>query len=161
MATKKKKTATLNMNDWRGGRLNAIDNLPPGDPKIGSALVTFADEVNTNRNSRHWVRSVQWVENFLFSLGRHYIDDILISRLSRDSDGNQSIINEATKNIPRPVNDLLGRYIETNISLLTENKPIPRIIPKSSRAEPILGSPGGKLSIEFKRPPTVFPHQIQ
>jgi len=71
--------------DWKRGRLHALDAIPAGDPKLGAAIQIYADEVNTNRNSRHWVRAVQWVENFLFTLGRHYVDDVLISRLSRDS----------------------------------------------------------------------------
>ncbi|KKL14934.1 hypothetical protein LCGC14_2510620, partial [marine sediment metagenome] len=122
-------------SEWRKGRLHGIDAIPAGDKRVASAIMTYADEVNTNRNSRHWVRAVQWVENILFSLGRHYVDDILISRISRDSGGTQSIVQEAADNIPKPVNDLLGRYIETNISLLTENKPIPRVDAKSGRAE--------------------------
>jgi hypothetical protein len=123
-------------SQWVKGRLHVIDAIPHGDPKVGHAISTFAEEVNTNRNSRHWVRAVQWVENFLFSLGRHYVDDILVSRLARDSSsGNQSLVQEAADNIPKPVNDLMGRYIETNIALLTENKPIPRIDANSGRAE--------------------------
>ncbi len=135
--------------NWQKGRLHAIDALPAGDPKVGTAIQIYADEVNTNRNSRHWVRAVQWVENFLFSLGRHYVDDILISRLSRDSDGTQSIVQEASNNIPRPVNDLLGRYIETNIALLTENKPIPRIEASSGNAEDEDAAKLSELTMDF------------
>ena len=135
--------------DWSKGRLHALDAIPAGDPKVGKALQIYADEVNTNRNSRQWVRAVQWVENFLFSLGRHYVDDVLISRLSRDSDGTQSIVQEASNNIPKPVNDLLGRYIETNIALLTENKPIPRIEPKSGRAEDEDAAKLSELTMDF------------
>lgn len=123
------------ISNWKRGRLHAIDDLPNGDASLGGALTTYADQINTNRNSRHWVRAVQWVENFLFSIGRQYVDDILISRLSRDTAGQQSIVQDAADNIPKPVNDLLGRYIETNIAMLTENKPIPRIEAKSGRAE--------------------------
>jgi hypothetical protein len=83
------------------------------------------------------VRAVQWIENILFLIGRQYVDDILVSRLSRDSNNDQSIVSEATGNIPRPVNDLLGRYVESNIALLTENRPRPRVTPKGGRAEDI------------------------
>lgn len=136
-------------SEWRKGRLHNIDSLPAGDVAVGTAIMTYADEVNTNRNSRHWVRTVQWVENILFSLGRHYVDDILISRLSRDSAGQQSIVQEAADNIPKPVNDLLGRYIETNIALLTENKPIPRVDSKSGRAEDEDAAKLSEITLEY------------
>ena len=139
----------LAQSEWRKGRLHGIDALPAGDVAVGKAIMTYADEVNTNRNSRHWVRAVQWVENILFSLGRHYVDDILISRLSRDTDGQQSIVQEAADNIPKPVNDLLGRYIETNIALLTENKPIPRVDAKSGRAEDEDAAKLSELTMEY------------
>ena len=137
-------------SQWVKGRLHVIDSIPHGDPAVGHAIATYAQEVNTNRNSRHWVRAVQWVENFLFSLGRHYVDDILISRLTRDSSsGQQSVVQETADNIPKPVNDLLGRYIETNIALLTENKPIPRILSKSGRAEDEDAAQLSELTIEY------------
>ena len=141
-----KQDATTN---WKKGRLHAIDNIPNGDDALGGAIKTYSDEVNTNRNSRHWVRTVQWVENFLFSIGRQYVDDILISRLSRDTSGQQSIVQDAADNIPKPVNDLLGRYIETNIAMLTENKPIPRIEAKSGRAEDEDAAKLSELTMEF------------
>ena len=137
-------------SQWVKGRLHIIDSIPHGDPKVGHAIATYADEVNTNRNSRQWVRAVQWVENFLFSLGRHYMDDILVSRLTRDAGtGSQSVVQETADNIPRPVNDLLGRYIETNIALLTENKPIPRILSKSGRAEDEDAAQLSELTMEY------------
>jgi len=136
-------------SNWKKGRLHAIDALPAGDEAVGKAIMTYADEVNTNRNSRHWVRAVQWVENFLFSIGRQYVDDILISRLSRDTQGQQSIVQDAADNIPKPVNDLLGRYIETNIAMLTENKPIPRIEAKSGRAEDEDAAKLSMLTMDF------------
>ena len=141
-----KQDATSN---WKKGRLHAIDDIPNGAEGLGGAIMTYADEVNTNRNSRHWVRAVQWVENFLFSIGRQYVDDILISRLSRDTAGQQSIIQDAADDIPKPVNDLLGRYIETNIALLTENKPIPRIEAKSGRAEDEDAAQLSELTMEY------------
>ena len=141
-----RKDATSN---WKKGRLHQIDEIPTGDKKLGGAITTYADEVNTNRNSRHWVRAVQWVENFLFSIGRQYVDDILISRLSRDTAGQQSIVQDAAENIPKPVNDLLGRYIETNIAMLTENKPMPRIEAKSGRAEDEDAAKLSELTMEY------------
>jgi hypothetical protein len=123
--------------------------MPHGDEALGKALATYVNELNTNRASRLWIRTVQWVENFLFSLGRHYIEDIMISRLSRASDGTQSLVQEAASSIPKPVNDLLGRYIETNISLLTENKPIPRIESTSGRAEDEDAAELSELTMEY------------
>jgi hypothetical protein len=133
----KKKTASPHpsQDKWKYGHLRLIDNIPAGDPAIANAISTYANYVDTNRQSRHWVRAVQWIENILFTSGRHYVDDLLVSRLTRDSNNDLSIVNEATRSIPKPVNDLLGRYTETNIALLTENRPRPRVSPKGGRAE--------------------------
>jgi len=135
MAKSGKATRQIEQDKWKYGHLHLIDSIPAGSEEIASALTTYANYVDTNRQSRHWVRAVQWIENILFTSGRHYVDDILISRLSRDSNNDQSIVTEATRMIPRPVNDMLGRYVETNIALLTENRPRPRVTPKSERAE--------------------------
>jgi hypothetical protein len=136
-------------SNLKRGHLHTLDKIPHGDEAIGKALATYVNELNTNRASRLWIRTVQWVENFLFSLGRHYIEDIMISRLSRASDGTQSLVQEAASSIPKPVNDLLGRYIETNISLLTENKPIPRIESTSGRAEDEDAAELSELTMEY------------
>ncbi len=137
-------------SQWIKGKLHTLDAIPQGDPKVGLAIAAYADAVNTNRNSHLWVRAVQWVENFLFSLGRHYMDDILVSRLTNDADsGQQSVVREAANSIPKPVNDLLGRYVETNIALLTENKPIPRIDSKSGRAEDEDAAQLSELTMEY------------
>jgi len=135
--------------NWKKGHLHTIDAIPPGSDDLAKAIQLYSNEMNSNRNSRKWVRVVQWVENFLFSLGRQYVDDLMISRITQDSDGTSSIIKEASNNIPRPVNDLLGRYIETNIALLTENKPIPRIEPKSGRAEDEDAAKLSELTMEY------------
>jgi hypothetical protein len=47
------------------------------------------------------------------------------------------------------VNDLLGRYIETNIALLTENKPIPRIESTSGRAEDEDAAELSEITMEY------------
>jgi hypothetical protein len=136
--------------NWKKGRLHQLDAIKHGDEAIGMAIATYADEINTNRNSQLWVRAIGWVENFLFSLGSQYIDNIMVSRLARDSSTDQqSIVQEAADNIPKPVNDLLGRYIETNIALLTENKPIPRVDSKSGRAEDEDAAQLSELTLEY------------
>jgi len=135
MAKSGKGKVHISQDKWKYGHLHMIDQIPAGSEEIASALTTYANYVDTNRQSRHWVRAVQWIENILFTSGRHYVDDILISRLSRDSNNDQSIVTEASRMIPRPVNDMLGRYVETNIALLTENRPRPRVTPKSGRQE--------------------------
>ena len=136
-------------SNWKKGHLHGIDNIPSGDPKIGTAITEYVNELNNNRTSRTWVRVIGWVENYLFSLGRQYVDDIHLSRIARATDGTQSLVQEATNNIPRPVNDLLGRYIETNIALLTENKPIPRVSSKSGRAEDEDSAVLSELTLEY------------
>jgi hypothetical protein len=141
-------TGSLQSN-WKKGQLHGIDNIPAGDPKLGTAIGSYVDELNNNRTSRTWIRVIGWVENYLFSLGRQYVDDIHLSRIARASDGTQSLVQEATNNIPRPVNDLLGRYIETNIALLTENKPIPRVSSKSGRAEDEDAASLSELTLDY------------
>ena len=122
-------------NQLKLGKLQYLDELPGGDPAVGAAVAAYTSHINANRQSRHWIRALQWMDNILFCAGRHYIDDVLVSRLARDSDDSQSIIDEAVRDVPRPVNDFLGRYVETNIALLTENRPRPRVTPKSNKAE--------------------------
>jgi hypothetical protein len=136
-------------NRWKYGQLHMLDEIPAGDPKAAVAIGNYAHQIESNRQSRHWVRAVQWVENILFLAGRHYIDDILVSRLARDSDGNTSIVKEVNRQIPRPVNDLLGRYVETNISLLTENRPKPRVTSKSERREDQTAAELSELTMEY------------
>lgn len=139
----------VSQTKWRSGHLHLIDDLPSGDPAIGSAISDFGNHVDSNRQSRHWARSIQWIENILFTLGRHYVDDILISRMARDTSGNLSVISEVSKSIPQPVNDMMGRYIETNIALLTENRPRPRITPKSDKAEDEDAAKLSELTVEY------------
>lgn len=135
------------------GHLHAIDNLGPKElDKIGPAISTYASAINSNKQSLHWQRSVKWVENILFTTGRHYIDDILVSRLTNNSDtsvGDLSVINDAASSIPKPTNDLLGRYVETNIALLTENRPRPRVTPKSDRDEDQTAAELSELTLEY------------
>lgn len=120
---------------WKMGHLYLLDNIPSGDPSLAGAINIYADYVNSNRQSRHWVRAVQWIENILFSMGRQYVDDMMVSRLTKDTNNDLSTVSDVTRNIPKPVNDLLGRYVETNIALLTENRPRPRVTPKSNKTE--------------------------
>lgn len=138
------------MKNWKYGQLSLIDNLPNGDPRLGSALHEYANNVNINKQSRQWKRTVGWMENVLFGTGRHYVDDLLVSRLSRNADtGDLSLIRETAKSIPRPVNDFLGRYIETNIALLTENRPIPRVSPSSDQRDDKVAARLSELTTEY------------
>lgn len=138
-----------NSSKFKWGHLYYIDELPSGDPKVATSISSYADHMSNDRKSRHWIRSVNWVENLLFTAGRHYVDDILVSRLTRDSNDNLSVMDEAKRKIPRPVNDLLGRYIETNIALFTENRPRPRITPKGDSADDQDKAMLSELTIEY------------
>jgi hypothetical protein len=134
------------------GRLHMIDELA-GDQldKIGPAIRLYADTVNNDKNSLHWQRAVRGVENILFSTGRQYVDDILISRIANSSTtsvGNLSVVQDTARNIPKPTNDLLGRYVETNIALLTENRPRPRVTPKSDTDEDQTAAELSELTLE-------------
>lgn len=134
---------------FAAGHLNRLDDMPPMDPKIGAAISTYSNAIANNRQSYKWVQAVQWVENILFGLGRQYIDDLLVTRITRDSDGNQAVGREFAKKIPKPTNDFIGRYVETNISLLTENRPQPRITAKSDSREDRQKAELAQLVIEY------------
>lgn len=137
-------------NKFRYGHLHLIDQIKPGDPVLGSAIASYANYSDVARQARHWARVLIWMENIFFGLGRHYIDDILVSRLSRNADtGELSRIREHTRRIPRPTNDLLGRYIETNIALLTENRPRPRVTAKSDKKGDLDAAILSELTIDF------------
>jgi len=134
------------------GHLHGIDSLAHGDERIGNAIKTYADTLNSNRQSLHWQRAVRWIENIFFSSGRQYVDDILVSRLANSSDsstGDLSIVQETSRNVPKPTNDLLGRYIETNIALVTENRPRPRVSAKSDKDEDKTAAELSEITIEY------------
>jgi hypothetical protein len=135
------------------GQLHHIDNIGPGDvDKLGPAIKTYADTLNSNKQSLHWQRAVRWIENIFFSTGRQYVDDILVSRLTNSSDtsvGDLSVVQESSKNIPKPTNDLLGRYIETNVALLTENRPRPRVTSKSDKDEDKTAAELSEFTLEY------------
>ncbi len=114
------------------GQLTSLDQLPHMDPAIGTAIASYANSINSNRQSYRWLQALVWIENILFGLGRQWNSDILHSRLSRNTDtGDLAVIANVSKKIPQPTNDFVCRYVETNISLLTENRPQPRITAKS------------------------------
>jgi len=136
----------------KAGHLHAIDEIGKGDARLGPALKDYSDTLNFNRQSLHWQRAVKWIENIFFSQGRQYVDDILISRLANSNDtgvGDLSIVQEAARNIPKPTNDLLGRYIESNVALLTENRPRPRVTPKSDKDEDETAAELSELTLEY------------
>lgn len=137
------------MQKYMQGQLNLIDEMEPFSPNLASAIRAYCESINNNRQSYKWVQAVQWVENILFGLGRQYIDDLLIARISRDTDGNLSVNRDFAKRVPRPVNDLLGTYVETNISLLTENRPQPRITAKSDDRDDVKKAELAELVIEY------------
>ena len=137
---------------FKRGRLHMIDELPFGDSRLGNTLKDYADSLNLNRQSLHWQRTVRYLENIFFSNGRHYIDDLLVGKLvnsSSTSVGDLSVVQDAARNIPRPTNDFLGRYIETNVSLLTENRPRPRVTSKSDRDEDEVAAELSELTLEL------------
>lgn len=151
--------------EWQRGRLHAIDQIPNGDiDHLGPALKVYADTLNKNRQSLHWQRAVKWVENVFFVTGRQYIDDILVSRLTNSSTssiGNLNVVQESIRNLPKPTNDLLGRYLETNIALLTENRPRPRVTPKSDRDEDKTAAELSELTLEYLWEALTMPEKMR
>jgi len=137
-----------NQGNFKKGWLNLVDDISQGDSTLASAITEYTNDMNGDRTSYHWRRIVPYIENILFSVGRQYAYDNLISKLTQDASGNQSIL-EFAKNIPRPVNDLLDRYISPNISLLTENKPRPRVSPKSDNYEDIVSAEISELVLQY------------
>ena len=142
---------------WQKGHLYRIDDIKNGDQEAAIALKSYADQLNKNRQSIQWQRTVKWVENVFFTMGRQYIDNILLNRLAATTadlpDGESgtaySLLQEAGRNIPKPTNDILGRYVETNISLLTENRPRPRVTPKSDAADDVTAAELSELTLEY------------
>lgn len=136
------------------GNLHMIDDLTSSADdrdKIAGAIQSYTDTINKDKQGLHWIRAVRSIENILFTNGRQYIDDLLTTRLANSSTsglGNLSVVQNAVKNIPRPTNDLLGRYVETNIALLTENRPRPRVTPKSDRDEDQTAAELSELTLE-------------
>ena len=136
------------------GHLHAIDTLDPKKDvdKIGPAIANYAETVNSNKQSLHWQRAVRWIENIFFTSGRQYVDDIMVSRLSNSSStgvGDQALIADTARQIPKPTNDLLGKYVETNIALLTENRPRPRVTPKTGGDEDQTAAELSELTLEY------------
>ena len=131
------------------GQLNQIDDLEPFADHLAGAIKSYCQSINNNRQSYKWVQAIQWIENILFGLGRQYIDDLLVARIARDTDGNLSVNRDYAKRVPKPVNDFIGRYVETNISLLTENRPQPRITAKSDAWDDKRKAELSQLVIEY------------
>ncbi|MCI0561473.1 MAG: hypothetical protein MN733_23545, partial [Nitrososphaera sp.] len=111
------KTATDSSNI-----VNKLDEMEPGAKGVAQALSDYLDHVDAERHGSYWARAMVWVQNIIFSAGRHYVNDILSGRLTNSNSegiGDISIAQDVARNIPKPTNDVLGRYVETNISLLT------------------------------------------
>jgi len=145
---------------FKQGQLFLADKMKHGDPALAAAIASYANAVDINRQSRMWRRSLGWVENIFFGAGKHYVDDILISRLSRDGNtGEISSLRDTARNMPRPVNDLLGRYVETNIALLTENRPRPRITAKSDRRDDLKAAELSELTMEYLWEALIMPEK--
>lgn len=136
-------------NNWLRGQMHSIDDIPNGATEIGSALKTYSDSVSRQRQSLFWMRAVKYIENIFFGQGRQYHDDLMISRIAQNNSGDLSMVQESARHIPKPTNDMLGRYIETNIALLTENRPRPRVTPKSDRDEDITAANLSELTLEY------------
>lgn len=134
---------------WIQGQLSQVDNLEPFADALAGAIKGYTQSITNNRQSYKWVQAVQWIEAVLFGLGRQYIDDLLVARISRDTDGNLSVNRDYAKRVPKPVNDFIGRYVETNISLLTENRPQPRITAKSDARDDRQKAELSQLVIEY------------
>lgn len=134
---------------WKTGQLQLIDELDHGSDGIAAAIRTYAESVDSSRQSALWRRTLVWMENILFGLGRHYLNDVLLNRLTTTDSGQRRLFRDSLSRIPQPTNDLLGRYIETNISLLTENRPRPRITAKSERRDDRKAAELAELTMEF------------
>jgi len=135
-----------------GNVVDRLDELEPGAKGVAQALSDYLDHVDVERHGSYWARAMGWIQNIIFSAGRHYVNDILAGRLTNSSStevGDVSIASDARRNIPQPTNDILGRYVETNISLLTENRPRPRVTPKSDMDEDETAAQLSEITLEY------------
>jgi len=141
---------TSETNPFTRGHFHRIDTIPHGDEQLVGAISSYGSYIDTNRSSQRWAWSINNVENILFGAGRQYVNEILTQRLTANSTGTEvSLIRDTIDNIPKPVNDLLGRYIETNISLLTENRPMPRVSAKTEDIRDQKAAELSELTLEF------------
>jgi len=131
------------------GQLSLLDKIAWGEEGVGTAISSYIDALYTNKSSRRWARSLAAVENLLFGHGHHYIANVLSSRLSKDSSDNLYITDDLVKSIPKPVNDILGRYVETNVALLTENRPVPRVTAVSDNINDVKSAELSELTINY------------
>lgn len=132
--------------------VNRLDEMEPGAKGVAQALSDYLDYVDAERHGSYWARAMVWVQNVIFSAGRHYVNDILSGRLTNSNSegvGDISIAQDIARNIPKPTNDVLGRYVETNISLLTENRPRPRVTPKSDKDEDETAAALSEIVLEY------------
>ena len=142
--------AGFDQKTWARGRLDRLDKIEHGDPTIAKAISAYSDALLNDRQGNMWMRVTNWVENLLFGLGHHYVRDVISSRLATDANGsNSELVADTIRKIPKPTNDFLGRYIETNISLLTENRPEPRITAKSDDRLDKQAAELGQFTIQY------------
>jgi hypothetical protein len=138
------------LGSWKKGHLNRIDEIKPRSHELAGALQAYAKHTSGDGSSLHWQRSYRNIENILFMAGRQYHDDMMLSRIAQSSDRlDQSTVREVSRSLPKPVNDILGRYIETNVALLTENRPIPRCTAKSPDKRDRDAAELAELNIEY------------
>lgn len=143
---------------YRNGYMNQIDTIAWGDTTIASALNSYSTSQVYDHKSIHWHRVIRYVENILFLAGRHYLDDLLLGRIARSIGGDISLIKDSFRNLPKPTNDIIGRYIEANVSLLTDNKPIAKIYPMSDDNRDIQAAKLSELTYQFLSDSLNLPH---
>jgi len=141
----------INYNkQWEMGHLHRLDELEQFDPGVGPALRAYSRVTSGDHASLYWQRALRYMENILFVAGRHYLDDMLFSKLVQSSDKvDLSVIKEVSRTLPKPTNDFLGRYVETNVALLTENRPIPRVTSRSDDKEDKDAAELSQMVIEY------------
>lgn len=81
-------------------------------------------------------RAIQWFTNAAFLVGQHYNNWFWNgSTLDSATSPTMRNPNRASAHIPKTADNRLIRPFETNVSILTQDNPIPRVIPNSERPE--------------------------
>ncbi len=140
------------------GNMNHIDDIVNGDAALANAIAIYENVYDGQSLSINWQRAMRWVENILFTTGRHYLDEILVNSLTKTTEGDLAVIRDFARQVPKPTNDILGRYIETNVALLTENRPRPRVLSKSDRSEDQSAAELSELTLEYLWEALDMPH---
>jgi hypothetical protein len=151
-------------NDFKAGHLHRIDDIGWMEDAAAGALQQYCSGLHEDQMSVNWRRALRIIENLLFVAGRHYIDDLVFSRLISTADSGRldlDFVQEKSKSLPKPVTDILGRYVETNVALLTENRPVPNVSPMTDDKRDKDEAALSELTVTYMWEALGLPHKLR